>query len=190
MQDLKKLMESVIEVSRKIAEEGREVMPAFFAEDAKGDLACYMTPWQDDKEKQKIVAFLRATFVINGVVQYVHVSESWMAEYKKDPSKDNNYIPPSQRKDRREALVLVGVDHEKTLMATAFINNLADSKKRTVEPLVWYPENCCGGTMAELLPPKDIPEWIKEMAPKIIEAMGLNAELLKNPSTYPTYTVH
>lgn len=91
----------------------RELMPQFVAETADGSRTIILAPWQGEADKAATLAMLRVKFTAMDVRRYTLSSETWAAQYQRSVSPEApGFTMPSQRDDRIEALMVIGVDPE------------------------------------------------------------------------------
>jgi hypothetical protein len=70
------------------------------------------TPWSSDRDKSAIIAAMRMALKISrsSVVNYSFLSEAWVAVQSHRP-RDSD-LPPSEREDRKECVVVSAGDHD------------------------------------------------------------------------------
>ena len=153
-------IESLIRVAytgaRSIIAKGEEAAPIWFACTASGDIFVYITPWQDDREKQMIASALRLIFAARNVVRYVMASEAWIVHRSKEEMDDEGGdLPvPSECPDRQEVLSIFGVEEGRSIGAQAPILHTGD--ERSLGPLKIFDDVQSSGRFVDLLPD---PTW-------------------------------
>ena len=96
-----------------------ELLPMWSIIDAKGELLVRATPWQNEHEKHLAEIFIRAEIAKRNAVAYSLVIEAWEAwqplgwDPQKEPLTERNR--PSKRVDRREVVIALAVDKERTV---------------------------------------------------------------------------
>ena len=127
-------------------EEQGQVPPLFHAITEDGEHLLYMTPWEDGKAKAKMLKMVRAEFARKHVVRYGYVSEVWLAGYDAPPR-----VLPSERPDRKEAVVVAIVAPPRVTLARRDIVRPWDGTKAYLGPLVFHEmEHATGATLGLL----------------------------------------
>ncbi len=117
------------------ADIGREMgMPTIVAQNAKGEVFVFKTPWTNDAEKICALAMVTLEMLKNDCVRYVFVHEVWGATYNDGESVETKGMP-RQQPDRIEALMAVAVDRyaDDRLAYCAEIENLPRGRRRLKE---------------------------------------------------------
>lgn len=85
---------------------GESGPPLWFIGDSKtGKVEFIATPWGDERQKRVALTVLRAAMRTMRYDLYSTASEVWWAEVKPDLDPKIAKLPPSEREDRREALI-------------------------------------------------------------------------------------
>lgn len=112
----------------------KEQMPTIVAQDARGAMFVFKTPWENDTDKLCLLAMVGLALIKNNCTRYVFVHEAWIASYtSRDGYKTQGM--PSERPDRKEALIAVAVEWYTgdRLAYTAEIEHLPGGKRRIKE---------------------------------------------------------
>jgi hypothetical protein len=112
-----------VEVLRRFNETG-ELLPTWFLQQEDGKILLLTTPYEKNTLQKDIVDFaIREAIAEKNIQRFVYISEVWMANVK-DVTSLKNYkgLPPSERPDRKEAVMLIAEDISgKSIMACADI---------------------------------------------------------------------
>lgn len=110
------------------------LMPTIIAQDPKGALHVFKTPWRNNHEKICALAMVTIEMLAAGCSRYVFVHEVWGASYASKDEVETRGTP-SQRPDRIELLMAVAVDRymDDRLAYAAEIENLPRNKRRLKE---------------------------------------------------------
>lgn len=172
---LEELIEMLHKHSLDAMANGEEVPPTFYGECSDGGVEVFITPWTNDDEKSRSIAFVRSAFLVKDVRRYVMISEAWGAQYAEGENPSNS-APPSERTNRRELIQYIGVERERVVSAFADINRV-DTGARVCGPLEW-PKGQLEGRMTKLLPPPDTPipppELRDKLMAKLANLAGIN----------------
>lgn len=82
------------------------------------------TPWQNDDDKQRAIASIRAALRAFGITVYSQISEVWMSLYSNAELENLNRgkgPPPSERANRQEALMITTFTTEDFRLARLLI---------------------------------------------------------------------
>jgi hypothetical protein len=91
-----------------------ELTPAWLLITAKGDIEIFATPWGDDRQKRTVIEVMRDVMREKHATAYSMVTEAWMARATAEEAKSAEYsgLPPSQRADRQEAVVIMAANKD------------------------------------------------------------------------------
>jgi hypothetical protein len=93
-----------------------ELLPFFHMITADGENILAPTPWRNEDDKRDMLGSIRLFMRMKNVVRYSMVSEAWAAIQPKDWKPGQDLGPmPSERPDRREVVVAVAADKERTV---------------------------------------------------------------------------
>lgn len=109
------------------------VPPTFFLEETDHSLKIVVTPWGNEAERQIMLGMLRRSMLDSGVVRYGVMSEVWVASQSSDP--DVNLIEPRHRSDRTEAIALIVVERDGTVLHGQRTIGRADDGSPVLAPL-------------------------------------------------------
>ena len=89
-----------------------DLTPAWLLITAKGDIEIFMTPWGNDREKHLVIETMRDIMREKRATAYSMLTEAWMACATPEETKSGDYsgLPPSQRADRQECVVMMAAD--------------------------------------------------------------------------------
>ena len=95
-----------------IGKPGAQLIPTFHIQFTNRPPAIMATPWSDDREKMAVVASIRAaiTYFRPFVDSYSFMSEAWIATQDHAPRPGER--PPSEREDRREAVIITAFNKD------------------------------------------------------------------------------
>jgi len=104
---------------------------------------------------------VEAKMKADGVKQYVHMAEAWMATIAKGTDKAVAKLRPSQREDKTEVVIVSANDRRSSLVGILEIHRDPDTGK-IVSTTPQYPdEGDFGGRMLTMLRP-DEPDKVQE----------------------------
>jgi hypothetical protein len=93
-----------------------ELLPFFHMITADGENILAPTPWRDEDDKRDMLGSIRLFMRMKNVVRYSVVSEAWAASQPKDWKPGQDISPmPSERPDRREIVIAIAADKERTV---------------------------------------------------------------------------
>lgn len=151
-ENLEKLKELAIDFATKDFDPNpeNEIQPHFLALNDKNEMAFFVTPWNNEGDKQAITELLRVQFKKMGIVAYAHVSEAWAKSYPRDV--DFRKAPkPAQCEDRIEVIVIGGQDIDNNRFSMS-IEVLRDAKgQRSLGKRDEAPREGLRGRMLSLL---------------------------------------
>lgn len=104
---------------------GEQVAPTFLMESERGARMLMQAPWRSDSEKDLLIRALAATMRARGIIRYSFVSEAWMATIPADSMTIEEAVKhrftddemPRNRPDRREVVMTVAADRERSISA-------------------------------------------------------------------------
>lgn len=116
-----------------------DFQPTFVGVTKGGNRLPLPAHWSNNRQKDIYAMLTRATFKAIGVTRYALVSEVWIAVEPGDkdhPPDMNNMIPPSQRPDRTEAIMIQAFDKGamKSVSVIIPITRDSDGKPTLGEP--------------------------------------------------------
>jgi len=92
---------------------GGEIPPLVYGMDRNSMVVGSSLAYENDVEKEKILLMIKCTFSALGVNDYIGITEAWIArESVKYPAS----IPPSQRPDKQECLIVFGGNFKERFM--------------------------------------------------------------------------
>jgi hypothetical protein len=99
-----------VETLRTFNENG-SIHPTWFLQEEDGQILLVATPYTDDLTKDMVDFAIREAIRIKHIQRYAYISEVWMA-FQKDLTSLEDYkgLRPSQRPDRKEALMFIAED--------------------------------------------------------------------------------
>jgi hypothetical protein len=136
-------------------------------------LAIPFQPPDTQDEKILFSASVTLTFVAYSVVRYTHMMEAWFAQPAPD---ETDTRPPSQRPDRREALVVTAVSRDKRLIR---VHEIIRDRRGKVTDLPLFLEESQGqfeSWLCEFLPEREPTAADRVMARKMLPALGIQIE--------------
>jgi hypothetical protein len=91
-----------------------ELTPVWLMVTWDGKIEIFATPWGSDLEKRLAIEAMRLTMREKQVQAYSMLTEAWMARATPDEVKQQEYsgLPPSQRADRQEAVVIMAANRD------------------------------------------------------------------------------
>jgi hypothetical protein len=100
--------------SRVMVGSKAELTPAWALITAKGDIEIFATPWGNAREKHMVIETMRDVMREKRCTAYSMVTEAWLAHATAEEMKSAEYsgLPPSQRSDRREAVVIMAANKD------------------------------------------------------------------------------
>jgi len=116
MSKLKDLFESMKHASKATFKKHGECVPMFVTLEPP---LIIPVPWRDLQERHFTVAMIKALFKEHNVTRFGFAFEAWLAtEYLKDKVVDiDNIVPPAQRPDRQECILVIAEEKGLPTMA-------------------------------------------------------------------------
>lgn len=89
-----------------------ELTPVWLLVTGAGKIEIFATPWGNTREKHVVIETMRDVMREKRVTAYSLLTEAWMARATPEEAKEGGYIglPPSQRPDRMEAVVIMAAN--------------------------------------------------------------------------------
>lgn len=97
--------DTTVERAKKILMEGLQMFPSFIAHTKKDKFFILMTPWENDRQKDAAVNYIRLLFIKEEVYEYCFSTEMWFV--KVDKLEDRPKGPICDLPDKQEGLVIV-----------------------------------------------------------------------------------
>jgi hypothetical protein len=114
--------------------DGAQLIPTFHIQFINRPPVIMATPWQDDREKAMVVASVRALLKAfrPSVDSYSFMSEAWIATQTTPPRASD--LQPSQREDRKEAVIITCFNKDKGFMRAYEIKRDAQARVTELTP--------------------------------------------------------
>lgn len=113
-----------------------EHIPLFFVQtfDEPGRIGLVSAAWKTITDKENKLALMRAAVEIGAVARCCLVHEMWFAKEvaSREPVDVKTMVAPSQRSDREEMLMIIGIDKDQSRIGYWNINRPSKTKKPTL----------------------------------------------------------
>jgi hypothetical protein len=119
MQTLQRLHDNHVRIATKNIKltEGVIIPRLVAVWDTKHEVSFINLPWENPEEKVSMLGAVRALFNTDCPDRYTFASEVWVASGDQRDA-EGNQIPPSDRPDHRDALIIISVDRHQVLANT------------------------------------------------------------------------
>lgn len=152
-QSVEELMDFAEKQARAIIEEkGDEAQSMFLAQTLDNQMLVIAALWANEYEKVQILEGVKKLFKEKNVDRYVHISEAWASS---NMQRHEQGFTPSQDPDRREVLIILGVDRNRVLHRSWEIETEGEIRK--IGTMKMLPEGTkITGRMTELLDTRNL----------------------------------
>jgi hypothetical protein len=117
-----------------IAKDGAQLLPTFHVQFTDRPPVIMGAPWRSDREKMGVLAAVRETInEFRSVVDsYSFMTEAWVASQNTPPRAGD--LLPSERQDRREAVIITAFNKDTGFMRTYEIKRGPDARVTALVP--------------------------------------------------------
>jgi hypothetical protein len=117
---LKEMHEQACLCGEHIMHEKNEISGAFFLLLINGEVKRFDTPWDDEQEKYMYIGVMRVILRERMIDAYSFVTEAWMAKINPRTQQDLMNIPPRERSDREDILMILSRNRDGESYATRY----------------------------------------------------------------------
>jgi hypothetical protein len=91
-----------------------ELTPAWLLITVKGEIEIFATPWGNNRQKHLVIETMRDVMREKQATAYSMVTEAWLAHATAEEMRSSEYsgLPPSERSDRQEAVVIMAANKD------------------------------------------------------------------------------
>lgn len=117
---LKEMHEQACLCAEHIMQEKNEIPGAFFRLLIGNAVKTFVTPWENEEEKYVYIAVMRSILQEREINAYSFVTEAWMAKVDPRTQQDLMNIPPRERSDREDVLMILSRNRNGESYATRY----------------------------------------------------------------------
>jgi hypothetical protein len=167
-------------------QDGSFQMPATWVVEAPQEIYTVMTPWSDDREKNRAIAAIVLLLAVKEAERYVMATEAWCTRVESDLNLELATIEPRQRHARREVVVLTGVERRSKEKIVRIHDILRDPDgKPQIDPTDDQADDAVevGGRLADLfdgIPDHPPSQKIVEQFDTFLEILGFQVSVQKD----------
>jgi hypothetical protein len=159
--------DEVVERAKHILLTDGELYPMFYALTVTGKRLLIVTPWENDKQKEATVNYIRMLFITESVCEYYFMTEMWFTKVKKMEDRPKGFI--CDLPEKQEGIVVVSgqMKEGKIEKKLAFYQTI---RKEDKIELNLIPCEIDGGTFTDLLSPRtDISQIERDLFKRILD---------------------
>ncbi len=160
--------EDSVEYAKKILLEEGDFFPVFIANTRDGKCFVIATPWENEKQKELTVNYVRMLFAKEDVHEYCFMTEMWFKSVASIEERPKGFI--CDQPDKQEGLIViyVKVDNGKITRKSAIFETI---RTNGLELNSIPGGEVNGGTFAEMLSPRtDLTPEIRSKIGDVLEA--------------------